>query len=76
MNIYLMTDTGWTLFSCVDKDELIKRNISIGERASIGAGASIEEQSHCLVITNLGSRNAPMTAYIHWICREENLHKV
>lgn len=65
MNIYLQTDEGLKLFKDVSIEELNKRNIRIGEGASIGEWARIETQTQCCVITNLGSRNASMTAYLH-----------
>ena len=65
MNIYLQKDGGWKFFEDVSDEELKKRDIIIGEGASIGEGARIEKQNQFCIITNLGSRNVPMTAYVH-----------
>ena len=71
MNIYLMGSDGWKLFRDVSADELIKRNITIGEGANIGEGASIGKGARIktnfdfILISPLGSRNSVLTAYRH-----------
>ena len=39
------------------------KSASICESARIGASASIERQCDCVVVNNMGSRNAPLCVY-------------
>ena len=71
MKIYLMTEGEWKLYEDPLTEEFKKRNITIGEgatigeRARIGEWARIQNSFDFILISNLGSRNATLTAYKH-----------
>ncbi len=77
MNIYLMQSGEWKLFKDCAANELEKRNITFGARASIGEGASIGARARIgewariaksfdyILIGPVGSREATLTAYKH-----------
>ena len=68
MKVYLMTDTGWNLFKGTLEElgpEFEKRNIHIGEGATVGARATVGSNYGIIVMGPIGSRQAMLTGYRH-----------